>query len=114
MNDSQNYVSVDGIEEENEFPGEEWNHIEIKPDVTDRLDKVLDTEAASSSSEPYGDQSKKRKFSFDGLPTEDDNEDLIFFKSILPDIRNFTIKEKRKLKMGILQLIDEIEKEKET
>ena len=107
-------MNVDGIEEGNEFSGDDWNHIEIKPDVTGRLEKALDAEAASSSNEPYGDKSKKRKFSFEGLPTEDDSEDLSFFKSILPDIRNFTIKEKRKLKMGILQLIDEIEKEKET
>ncbi|KAJ8727468.1 hypothetical protein PYW07_001587 [Mythimna separata] len=110
-NDPCNYVIVDGSEiEANEYPVEEWNQIEIKPDLTGRMEK-LDPEA-SSSTEPYG-GTKKRKFSFDGA-NEDDNEDLTFFKSILPDIRNFTIKEKRKLKMGILQLIDEIEKERET
>lgn len=103
-------MNVEGIEA-SEYSVEEWNQIEIKPDFTGRLEKQ-DPDAACSSN-PYG-GTKKRKFSFEGPSNEDDNEDLTFFKSILPDIRNFTIKEKRKLKMGILQLIDEIEKEKET
>lgn len=105
-------MNVEGIAEPSEYSVEEWNHIEIKPEITGRVDKPLDPEAPrSSGSEPYGERIKKRKFSCEG---EDDNEDLTFFKSILPDIRNFTIREKRKLKMGILQLIDEIEKEKDT
>ncbi|CAH1647041.1 unnamed protein product [Spodoptera littoralis] len=114
--DACNYVNVDGIDESNEYNEEEWNHIDIKPDVSTRVDKQQETDTVQSSrsGESY-DRSKKRKYSFEGhSSTDDDNEDLTFFKSILPDIRNFTIREKRKLKMGILQLIDEIEKEKES
>ncbi|XP_063532850.1 uncharacterized protein LOC134743389 [Cydia strobilella] len=39
----------------------------------------------------------------------EENADLQFFKSILPDIDHFTKSEKRKLKMGVLKLIDDIE-----
>lgn len=39
----------------------------------------------------------------------EDNTDLQFFKSIIPDIAHFTTQEKRYLKMGILKLIDDIE-----
>ncbi|XP_062526082.1 uncharacterized protein LOC101741286 [Bombyx mori] len=45
-------------------------------------------------------------------PTDEESEDLQFFKSILSDIKDFTSKEKRKFKMGILQLIDDIENER--
>ncbi|KAJ8733405.1 hypothetical protein PYW08_001703 [Mythimna loreyi] len=107
ISDPCNFVNADGMET-NEYCVDEWNQIEIKPDLTGKPDPE-----ATSSTEPYF-GTKKRKFSSEGASNEDDNEDLAFFKSILPDIRNFTIKEKRRLKMGILQLIDDIEKEKET
>ncbi|CAH0702824.1 unnamed protein product [Spodoptera exigua] len=116
-NDPCNYVTDNGVDDTNDYHEEEWNQIDIKPDVSTREDKQHETDTVQSSrsgGESY-DRNKKRKFSFEGLSsTDDDNEDLIFFKSILPDIRNFTIREKRKLKMGILQLIDDIEKEKES
>ncbi|GBP47115.1 hypothetical protein EVAR_96071_1 [Eumeta japonica] len=38
-----------------------------------------------------------------------ESQELEFFKSIIPDIRNFTPKQKRKFKVRVLQLIDEIE-----
>ncbi|XP_035438642.2 uncharacterized protein LOC118268308 isoform X1 [Spodoptera frugiperda] len=115
--DPCNYVNVDNIDESAVYNEEEWNHIDIKPDVSTRPDKQQEADTVQSSrpaSESY-DRNKKRRYSFEGQSTtEDDNEDLTFFKSILPDIRNFSIREKRKLKMGILQLIDEIEKERES
>lgn len=52
---------------------------------------------------------KKRKYEDIDHNDNTDSEDLQFFKSIMPDIKDFSAKDKRRLKMGILQLIDDIE-----
>ncbi|PZC85559.1 hypothetical protein B5X24_HaOG216667 [Helicoverpa armigera] len=109
------FLPADDNEETNNYCiVEDWETVvDIKPDVSNT--KSPEREASQSTSDPSCSEGpKKRKYSSEG-PTavEEDNDDLKFFKSILPDIKNFSNREKRKLKMGILQLIDEIEKEKE-
>lgn len=95
---------------------EEWNHIDIKPDFSNDFDKQkTDTNEVTKKSTndvSYQENAKKRKCPIENKDAEEEGEDLQFFRSILPDIRNFTIKEKRKFKMGILKLIDDIENER--
>lgn len=52
---------------------------------------------------------KKLKVSSDAVVTKEiDDADLNFFKSLLPDIRQMTPTQKRKFKMGIFELINNI------
>lgn len=114
---SCNFVYVDNADTNTHSNSiEEWNHIEIKPDFSNNFDKheaeTNEVTKKGSNDVSCQDNAKKRKCSMDNKDTEEESEDLQFFRSILPDIRNFTIKEKRKFKMGILKLIDDIENER--
>ncbi|CAH0605507.1 unnamed protein product [Chrysodeixis includens] len=94
---------------------DEWNPIEIKPDLSNNFDKhetdTSEPPKKTNNEQSHQENSKKRKL-MENKDAEEESEDLQFFRSILPDIRSFTIKEKRKLKMGILKLIDDIENER--
>ncbi|CAB3238943.1 unnamed protein product [Arctia plantaginis] len=101
---------------------EDWALAETKPNISDKRipdnqikSEPLDHQSVNNiKTSEYSNcgNSKKRKYSSEDKGIDDDNEDLQFFKSILPDIRDFTNKEKRKLKMGILRLIDDLENER--
>ncbi|XP_049870235.1 uncharacterized protein LOC126369708 [Pectinophora gossypiella] len=77
-------------------------------------------DASGSEDETYTPTKTKRKksndnplsVSTDTLRSDDNDDNMQFFKSVLPDIKDFTAKEKRKFKVGILKLIDEIEAER--
>ncbi|KAG6444204.1 uncharacterized protein LOC115456426 isoform X2 [Manduca sexta] len=107
--DCCNYTEANHNDSSNEYnPLDDWE-ADVKPDVTNKESKVDILEFSSPSRNPSKDSSQTDKKS---RSEEDDNEDLQFFKSILPDIKSFTTKEKRKLKMGILQLIDDVENDR--
>lgn len=55
--------------------------------------------------EPIGSSIKRMKMS---ISQESDDADLNFFKSLLPDIRLMTASQKRRFKMGIFGLIDNV------
>ncbi|XP_053603555.1 uncharacterized protein LOC128671250 [Plodia interpunctella] len=81
--------------------------VDIKPVV---LQNNTEKDEATTSNDTNNTKTKKRKRDDDD--TDEENEDMQFFRSILPDIKDFTSKEKRKLKMSILKAIDEIENER--
>lgn len=100
---------------------DDWTLEETKPNIDNLIpdnqikSEFLDHQSVNNmNTSEYSDcgNSRKRKYSSEDKGVDDDNEDLQFFKSILPDIRDFTNKEKRKLKMGILRLIDDLENER--
>ncbi|XP_075972016.1 uncharacterized protein LOC142973878 [Anticarsia gemmatalis] len=91
---------------------DEWNISEIKPDITVKeiIPETIMPQKRSNSSNPCPncENAKKRRFAPD-----EENEDLQFFRSVIPEIKDFTNKEKRKFKMGVLKLIDDIESERD-
>lgn len=93
---------------------DECSSSEIKPDISKQIkaDPLVNSRLSNASSNEYTNYYLKRKYSSEDKVIDEENEDLQFFKSILPDIRDFTHKEKRKLKMGILKLIDDLENER--
>ncbi|XP_061710673.1 uncharacterized protein LOC133520318 [Cydia pomonella] len=82
-------------------------------------DQHVDTTDITNDDNQLGTENKyelKRKEPMDifeattaKIQKTEENADLQFFKSILPDIDHFTKSEKRKFKMGVLKLIDDIE-----
>lgn len=77
----------------------------VKRSVTvleQEVETAADNVCASTSAE------KKLKIVSDATKEQDDAADLNFFKSLLPDIRQMTPTQKRKFKMGIFQLINNI------
>lgn len=99
------FVSYD--EGDDSFEGDhnnpEW--LVLKPEPEDDDDDVLLTEPLAQVEPPP----KKNKTEDKNI--EEDN-DLQFFKCMLPDIAHFTPQEKRKFKIGMLKLIDDIESER--
>lgn len=89
-----------------------WGVIEIKPDPIEAVDETNETNCYSDTDDQQiNKKSKKRKH--ETKDSNESNEDLHFFRSILPDIADFTTKEKRKLKIGILKLVDDIENQRQ-
>ncbi|KAL0882337.1 hypothetical protein ABMA27_000846 [Loxostege sticticalis] len=89
-----------------------WGVIEIKPDPIEAVDETNETNCYSDTDDQQiNKKSKKRKH--ETKDSSESNEDLHFFRSILPDIADFTTKEKRKLKIGILKLVDDIENQRQ-
>ncbi|CAG9795211.1 unnamed protein product [Diatraea saccharalis] len=85
----------------------DWTAIELKPDV---LTINKSDSQFSETEEPLNINAKRKRLNSDSADA--DNDSLQFFKSILPDIEHFTVKEKRRLKMGVLKLIDDIENDR--
>ncbi|KAM3967369.1 uncharacterized protein ACR2FA_011717 [Aphomia sociella] len=84
----------------------EWTEVDIKSQKRLKTEECIDI---YSESEVETSHSKCKKKKNKSKESDEDNEDLQFFRSILPDIKDFTSKEKRNLKRGILNLIDEID-----
>lgn len=84
---------------------------DVKPSFSQIEHKKHSAKVSTARNSPRRNNNTKTVKSTEENAT-DINEDLQFFKSILSDIKNFTTKEKRKLKMGILQLIDDVENER--
>ncbi|XP_026755621.2 uncharacterized protein LOC113515563 [Galleria mellonella] len=78
-------------------------------DVNIQSPKMLKTEDFSDGYLESEAETSYSKYKIEDKVEDDGNEDLQFFKSILPDIKDFTSKEKRDFKRGVLNLIDEID-----
>ncbi|XP_063824536.1 uncharacterized protein LOC135074160 [Ostrinia nubilalis] len=108
------FENCDNIDDEQESvtePDPIWPAVKIKSDPTENNDENNETNSYSDDDQTV-DQKKYKKFKKrkrEDKDTGNDSQDLQFFKSILPDIAGFTTKEKRKLKIGILKLVDDIE-----
>ncbi|CAG9134382.1 hypothetical protein JYU34_006567 [Plutella xylostella] len=95
--------------------GDNEETVEVKPKISEMNFTDIELPLEDFNEEPPERRRHKRKRTTENPieteATEDDSEDndLLFFKSLLPDIKHFTSKEKRKLKVRILQLIDVIE-----
>lgn len=114
MNDEylRTYGDIDVLP--NEYnPIYTWRQTDVKSDLSNDNDlhsSRIDNITANNTRESITlDNLRKNKIERD---LDDDNEDLQFFKSILPDIKDFSNQEKRKLKMGVLKLIDDLENER--
>ncbi|RVE51910.1 hypothetical protein evm_003376 [Chilo suppressalis] len=96
----------------NNYEQNVWVEEDKKPDVNTIVDLPLsETEEDNRSNKINSNQNKRKRTKSNDSEVE--NEDLQFFKSIIPDIVNFTPKEKRRLKMGVLKLIDDIENDRD-
>ncbi|XP_072939714.1 uncharacterized protein [Epargyreus clarus] len=126
--DCSNYTNSDEDDktQDDYDTGKDTWQINVKSEATDVSDEIISNEPLSMSMKDASHSrienqvpdpsdtsnkhtAKKRKVEESVHSDNTDSEDLQFFKSIMPDIKDFTAKDKRRLKMGILQLIDDIE-----
>ncbi|XP_047984197.1 uncharacterized protein LOC125224786 isoform X2 [Leguminivora glycinivorella] len=93
----------------------ELNSVKIEPIDENQLVDTTDISSDDNQQRPEETQALKRKGFTDIFETTakvqkiEENADMQFFRSILPDIDNFTNSEKRQFKIGVLKLIDDIE-----
>ncbi|KAI8424230.1 hypothetical protein MSG28_002801 [Choristoneura fumiferana] len=100
-------------------PEKKTRSLVVEPDVlvgevkTEPVDDYTNIESADVSKtgilKRRNDSDDTNEASSSKIIKAEDNTDLQFFKSIIPDIGHFTTQEKRYFKMGVLKLIDEIE-----
>ncbi|XP_063377625.1 uncharacterized protein LOC134664817 [Cydia fagiglandana] len=87
--------------------------VKIEPIDEDQLVDTTDNDDNQLRTEKHELKRKEPMDIFEATAAKvqktEENADLQFFKSILPDIDHFTNSEKRKFKMGVLKLIDDIE-----
>lgn len=73
-----------------------------------RTAPVFEQEATDAGNPSTSAEKKPKTLSDPCVIKEFDDADLSFFKSLLPDIRQMTPTQKRKFKMGIFELINNI------
>ncbi|KAL3269368.1 hypothetical protein HHI36_008439 [Cryptolaemus montrouzieri] len=108
QNESHGDVSTDlemdleenynGNFQENQFYTNDTNHAEVDEDAV--ISKI-----PMQNEDPFG---EAVKMYFARKLAKDQNPDLEFFKSILPDIADFSPSQKRRFKQKVLKAIDEV------
>ncbi|KAF3429653.1 hypothetical protein E2986_08408 [Frieseomelitta varia] len=130
----------DSLNEEGPIAQENWNEEETASDTSSNYEKLNKSDQKMPEPEREGD-TRNEEYAFSRSKTirvTDDqllshrcldncvlanrhdfdesisDSDLLFFKSLLPDVRQMTRQEKRSFKISVLNLIDKILNEKES